>query len=134
MPQPTPLPSLRSVPDPEPEAAGGPTTYDLLQRFGVAWRKRYSLPWAPDRDASRAARDLLENQIGVLDAEDRAEALADLMPAVNRYLDDDSPSLVKNRHPFPWFVDRHNQYRAAPAAPHAATTKLKYFEPDKQPR
>ncbi len=134
VPQPTPLPSLRSVPDPDPEGAGaGPTPYDLLQRYGIAWRDRYNLPWAPDRDASRAARDLLENQIGAMAGEDRAEALADLMPAVSRYLDDEGPSLIKNRHPFPWFVDRFNQYRAAPAA-QGTRTKLKYFEPDKQPR
>lgn len=132
-PQPTPLPSLRAVPDPDPDVAGGLTSYDLLQRFGMLWRDRYRLPWAPDREASRAARDLLENQIGALDGEDRAEALADLIPAASRYLDDDSPSLVKNRHPFPWFVDRHNQYRAAPAA-QATRTKLKYFEPDNQPK
>jgi hypothetical protein len=126
------LASLRSVPDPDPEAAGGPTTYDLLQRFGMAWRDRYHLPWAPDRDASRAARDLLEKQIGALAGEDRAEALADLMPAAGRYLDDPTPSLAKNRHPFPWFVDRFNQYRAAPAA--AAQAKFKRFDPEAQPK
>src|SRR3954470_2822090 len=93
------------------------SAYDLTQRFGIAWRERYRQPWAPDREASAAARDLLENMIGrMTDPEDRAAALEDVMPALARYLADTSPSLLKNRHPFPWFVDRFNQYRVAEGA------------------
>lgn len=106
------------LPPPLPSnPANGITAYDLTQRFGIAWRQRYNQPWAPDRETSAAARDLLENMIGRMpEADDRAAALEDVMPALARYLADTSPSLLKNRHPFPWFVDRFNQYRVAEGA------------------
>lgn len=125
--------TLHPLPSPAPDAI---SAYDLLQAFGSRWRDRWSLPWTPDRNATAAARDLLEEQIGRMDnAKDRAAAMGDLLPAIDRYLADKSPSLEKNRHPFPWFVDRFNQYRSGaslqPAAPAFQPT---WFDPNNQPR
>lgn len=123
--------------EPEPAPPGAPqrpTAYDLLHKWGIKWRKKYSLPWAPDAAASSCARDLLEDVIGAMPDHDRAEALTDLDAAMDRYLDDrggKGDSLVRNRHPFKWFVERFNSYRAMPSgttAVRAATGEVAYDE------
>jgi hypothetical protein len=121
--------------EPEPVPPAPPqrlTPYDLLHKWGIKWRKKYSLPWAPDAAASSCARDLLEDVIGAMPEHDRVEAMADLDAALDRYLDDrgKGDSLVRNRHPFKWFVDRFNSYRAMPSGStvRAATGEVAYDE------
>jgi hypothetical protein len=118
--------------------ANGITAYDLTHRFGMLWRGKYELEWAPDQGAAMAARKLLEDQIGAMPAADRAEALGDIVPAMERYLADNGrdDALAKARHPFTWFVARFNQYRlAAPVSAAAiALSKMKRFDPRNQPK
>lgn len=127
-----------SAPSPPPAPPPGEpprlTAYDLLHRWGIKWRRKYELPWAPDAAAASHARDLLEDVIGAMPASERDEALGELDGAMDRYLADRGgrgESLVRNRHPFKWFVERFNSYRAVPigsTAPRAATGEVAYDE------
>jgi len=108
------------------------TAHEVLHRWGIKWRRKYELPWAPDAAAAKHARDLLEDVIGAMPSPEREEALGELDGAMDRYLADRggrNESLVRNRHPWKWFVERFNSYRAVPmggTAPRAATGEVAY--------
>jgi hypothetical protein len=96
-----------------------------VHKFGIRWRAKHLEEWAPDRDAYKAARDLLENVIGAMtDPAARAHAIEDLPNAFDRYLADPGKDdiLTENKHLFPWFVDRYNKYRFSTPAVTATPT------------
>lgn len=96
----------------KPERTARWSAYDWLRRYGVRWsavKGKLSYGRGGDRD-SAAARDLEEQVAALPPAEQltvqgQAEQLFDLYLA-------DTGSAAQGGHPFTWFVDRFNGYRA----------------------
>jgi hypothetical protein len=92
------------LPDPEPEVWSAHVWH---RNFGMAWSESYNTMALPGGGA--ASVKATEDLAGMLAGFNRSSAMAAQARAASmfaEYLGDQSPIVVKNRHPWPWFVTR----------------------------
>lgn len=130
-PSPAPSGSPAPAPTPPPTPAGDPeapqggqngsalaTPYDVMQWFGLAWREKYNAPfWAPEHNAVKLCRDLLEDSLDKLPPDQRDLAYRDIKPRIARYLASTDTFFVSKKHAFCWFVKSWNALATAETQP-----------------
>lgn len=97
---------------PAPAIHGGTwSAYDWYQRFARLWGEKYGRFYGQGEGDSKAIAALGDFLASMpLDERTAAQLLSTEMLA--EYLDDASPGRVKARHPWKWFVEGFNGFRA----------------------
>jgi len=97
---------------PAPAIPGGTwSAYDWYQRFTRLWGEKYGRFYGQGEGDSKAIAALGDFLASMpLDERTAAQLLATEMIA--EYLADESPGRVKHRHPWKWFVEGFNGFRA----------------------
>jgi hypothetical protein len=104
---PTPI---HTTPEPQ-KASVFWTGWQWRERFGRAWAERYQQLAYGGGDADAKASGDLRDQLSALPDLER-KAAQDRAPAMfAEFLADESPGMIKARHPFSWFVTRFNGLR-----------------------
>jgi uncharacterized protein YdaU (DUF1376 family) len=121
-PHPDPDPYPDPDPHPDPEGGGGssqhrtalpqpPPAVLVLERFKLAWARKYNgLTYGGGMPAARAL-GALDDALAGLPTGERKSALAAADAIVAAFLADTDPKVVKERHPFAWFVTRFDALR-----------------------
>jgi hypothetical protein len=123
-------PAVRSGSDPSPDPGPGPdpilvsvtrarwTAYQWLTQFKIAWEARHPGNFYGTGTSDPKACGDLTDVIAAL-PEPEAFAAQDRAPAMfAEFLGEESPAVIKARHPFAFFVQRWNSLRI-PADPRA---------------
>ena len=90
--------------------------FDWFERFKRKWSERYQGFYGQGTSDSKAIGSLADVLMQV-PKESRAGLEAKADETIAAFFADESPKLVKARHPFLWFVTGFNEYRADVKAP-----------------
>ena len=113
---PSPSPSQEEKAPPAPAIPGGTwSAWDWLNRFSRQWSGKYQrLTYGQGDEDAKAIRNLGE-LLESLPFDERVAAQLLAPEMIAEYLADESPGRVKARHPWKWFVEGFNGFRAPKA-------------------
>jgi uncharacterized protein YdaU (DUF1376 family) len=110
---PSPSPSPEDLSPPAPAIPGGTwSAWDWFNRFSRQWSGKYQrLTYGQGEGDSKAIGQLGE-VLEALPFDERVAAQLLATEMIAEYLADESPGRVKARHPWKWFVEGFNGFRA----------------------